>query len=347
MAETTEEIEETSELAGLTGLERATLLLLSLREEVAAEVMSKLDASDIQQLTGCATRLPTLEGDAASRVLEKFMLSLVGGEQISGRQSRDKIRNILTKFLPGDQIEEYMEQLASGVDLSEGFQAIQYVDAETLTAFIKGEHPQTIALILAHLPVDKSAKILSLLSPELQSEVVMRISELDRISPQMVRDIQEVFVNEIIASGASKSRQVGGFQSVAELMNQLDSQAVQSIFSGLEESNPSLCEEIRQLMFVFSDLTELDDRSLQSIIKEVTNETITLALKTASEDMKAKIFKNISSRAAELIEEELEVMGPVKLADVEAAQQEIVGIARRLEEEGKIVLGGGGSEALV
>ena len=190
--------------------------------------------------------------------------------------------------------------------------------------------------------------MLSHLSAESRADVLMRVANLGRISPQVIKDVQEVFVQKVAALGSSKSREVGGVQAVADLMNNIDSKAVQSIFEGIEKEDQALGEEIRSLMFVFPDLVNLDDKQLQSVIKEVTNETLTLSLKTVPEEMREKIYRNISTRAAEIIQEELEVMGPVKLSDVEKAQQEIVAVARRLEDEGKIVIGSmGGTEVLV
>lgn len=334
--------------ARLSGTEKATILLLSLGDDVAAEVLKILDPKDVQQLASCATRLPSVDENVIDSVQEEFIEKLTGGASLGVRHSREKIRSILGRFLPHEQIEKYLDTMTFSEDLSEGFEAIKYIDAETIAAFIREEHPQTIALILAHLDLAKSAQVLPLLSQEDQAEIIMRIANLDRVSPIVVKNIQEVFVQEILASGASKSRQVGGAESVAELMNNLDSKSVQAIFGELEGENPEFCEQIRALMFVFTDLIKLDNKSLQLVIKEVSNDVLTMALKTAPDELREKIFKNISSRAAELIREELEVMGPVKLSEVEAAQIEIVNIARRLEEEGKIVLSGGaGGETLV
>lgn len=333
----------------LKGVEKAAVLLLSLGEEVAADVIRRLPKKEVGQLTLCATKLPSVGESVIRQVQDEYMSALLGGDLgLGGAQSRDKMQSILSKFLSEEQVEEYMDSIMYTEDLSEGFEAIKYIDEDTIAAFIKSEHPQTAALILAHLDVQKSAEVVSLLEPELQSDIILRISNLDRVSPQMVRDIQEVFVSEMIAAGGQKSQSVGGTASVAALMNQMDSKTVAGIFDSVNVDNPEFCEEVRALMFVFADLVNLDDRGLQSVIKEVTNEILTLALRTAPDDLKDMIYRNISSRAAELIQEELEVMGPVKLSEVETAQKEIVAIARRLEDEGKIALSGsGGNDTLV
>lgn len=334
--------------AGLSGPEKATLVLLSLSEDTSAEILKNLGQREIQQLTTCAGVMPQVGDEAYTGIINEFLARMVGGPAIGNLDSREKIRSILQKFLPKEEIEDYMEAMIFGEDMTQSFDSIQNIDPQTLASFIAGEHPQTIALLLAYLDVQKAAQVIPYLSREQQTDIITRIANIDRVSPQVVKNIKEVFVHEIVAAGSVKGRQVGGAHTVAEMMNIIDTQTVQSIFADLETADPAFCEEIRHLMFVFGDLVKLEDRSLQMIIKEITNETITLALKTATEEMREKIFKNISSRAAEMIREELEVMGPVKLSDVEKAQQEIVNIARRLEEEGKLVLGAkGGSEAFV
>ena len=332
----------------LNGAEKAAILLLSLGEEAAAGVMQSLNKKEIQQITRCASSLPTVGEGVVEEVQSKFLKEMSGGVSLSKRQSRVKIQSILGKFLNTDEVDKFLDELTYGEDLSEGFEALKYVDAETVAALVKEELPQTTALIVAHLDAQKGAQVLAHLSEESRADVLMRVANLGRISPQVIKDVQEVFVQKVAALGSSKSREVGGVQAVADLMNNIDSKAVQSIFEGIEKEDQALGEEIRSLMFVFPDLVNLDDKQLQSVIKEVTNETLTLSLKTVPEEMREKIYRNISTRAAEIIQEELEVMGPVKLSDVEKAQQEIVAVARRLEDEGKIVIGSmGGTEVLV
>jgi flagellar motor switch protein FliG len=221
------------------------------------------------------------------------------------------------------------------------------LEPQAIASFIRNEHPQTIALILSHLESPQAAQVLSLIGDQQQAEVVMRIANLESISPDVVRDLNEILAKELTASGASRNQRIGGIESVAEIVNSLDKTSEAQIMGKVEESNPSLAENIRALMFVFEDLTKVDDRSMQNIMKEVSNDILTLALKTASDDLRDKMFRSISSRAAQMIQEELEIMGPVRLSDVENAQNEIVKIARRLEDEGKIVIGTGGGEEFV
>lgn len=327
--------------------EKAAILLLSLDDEVSAEVLKQLDDKEIKFLTGTVGRLGAVAEEAVKRIQEEFMGNLMTRGGIDG-PPKEKIRSILSKFLPEIEIDQHMDAMLLGYDMAEGLEKIQDIDPKTLATLTSEEHPQTIALILAHLDASKSAEVLTLLPDECRSDVVVRLADIEQVSPLAMRVIQEVFVDEISSTDVVKGRTIGGGEVVASMMNNLDGKTVQAIFDEIEEDDPTFCEDIRSLMYVFSDLIELSNIALQSVLKEVTNELITLALKTAPEALREKFFSCMSSRAAEMIREELEVMGPTKLSEVETAQTEIVGIARRLEEEGKISLGSkGGSDVFV
>jgi flagellar motor switch protein FliG len=224
------------------------------------------------------------------------------------------------------------------------FQKIRRLDPKTIANFIKNEHPQTISIILAHLDPAQSAAILEDLPSPLQTEVVCRIAELGKVPPGILGEIDQVLQEEISLVENMEGRKVGGIRSVAEILNQVDGSTETSILNGIEEQKQGLADEIRKLMFVFEDLLQLDDRGIMAILKEVTNEVLQVALKTASEELKEKIFKNMSERAAQMMKEDLEVMAPVRLKDVETAQQTIIKAAKKLENEGKIILAGKGKE---
>ena len=214
--------------------------------------------------------------------------------------------------------------------------------------FLIHEHPQTIALILAHLDANKKSEVLKRLPENLQAEVVLRIANLDFISPDLIAQLDGVLKQELATLGTIDTQQLGGIGPIAEMLNVMDKTTEQGILSKVEEKDPQLAEEIRKLMFVFEDIIYVDDRGMQQILKEVDNSKMVLALKTASDEIKAKIFKNMSQRAVELLREDLEATGPVRLSDVETAQSEIVGITKRLEAEGKIIISRGGEgDALV
>ncbi len=332
----------------LGGLDKAAIMLLSLDEASASEVLKLMDEREIQRVTGHASRLRSLTMEQINNVREEFLVRLSDSSPLLISQAREQLKVVLKKILPPERFQKFIEILETGDELSEGFESIKWIDSQTIAAFLNHEHPQTIALILAHLDNTKAAEILTQMPKAIQTDIVMRVAALDRINPELVREVQEVILTEIMASGVNKSRRVGGFQAVAEILNSLDGQTEEAIFGQMEETDPKLAETIREMMFVFEDLSKVDDRGIQLVMKEVTNEMLTLALKTAPEDLRGRIFKNISSRAAEMIREDLSNMGPAKLSDVEKAQQEIVKICRRLEAEGKIVLAGkGGGEVFV
>jgi flagellar motor switch protein FliG len=331
----------------LTGPEKAVIMLLSMREEVAQEIIQGLDTTELTKISNYVNLLDEVPGEKVKAVKREFgsrMSTLTGG---LGSTSRNRMRLLMQSSLPDDKLGGVIDVLDSG-DSNIGLETLKWLDPHSIAAFIRNEHPQTIALILAHLEPMQSAQVLGLLNDSLQSEIVLRVANLERINPEIVRELNTILARELNTSDAAgTNRRVGGVEAVAEIMNSLDKTSESRILGKIEDDNPSLAETIRELMFVFEDLIKVDDRSMQSIMKEISNDVLTLSLKSASAQIKEKLFKSISSRAAQMIEEELEVMGPVKLSDVEAAQNEIVKIARRLEEEGKVVLGSGGGEHLV
>jgi flagellar motor switch protein FliG len=332
----------------LSGLDKASIILLSLDEQASTEVLKLLDEREIQRLTSHASRIKTLNMEIINSVRQEYLTRVTDSSPLLIRQAREQLKSVLKKILPPERYAKFVEFIEGGDELSEGFESIKWIDSQTIANFLNHEHPQTIALIMAHMETEKAAEVLLQIPKELQAEVILRIANLDRINPELVKEVQEVILTEIMSSGMNKSRLVGGTQAVAEILNNMDSQTEEMIFSAMEDVNPELAENIRELMFVFEDLTKIDDRGMQQIMKEVTNEMLTMALKTAPNELREKIFKNISSRAAEMIREDLNNMGPTKLSDVEKAQQEIVKICRRLEGEGKIVLAGkGGGEVFV
>ncbi|MGE3760403.1 MAG: flagellar motor switch protein FliG, partial [Pseudobdellovibrionaceae bacterium] len=218
------------------------------------------------------------------------------------------------------------------------------VDAKSLSNFLINEHPQTIAVILAHLEPEKKGEVLKRLPESLQAEVVLRLSNLDHVAPELIAEVDRVLKQELSTLGTVEQASLGGVQPVAEMLNVMDKNTETAIMSRIEEKDPILAEEIRKLMFVFEDIIKIDDKGIQTLLKEVPNDKLLLALKTANEEIRGKIFKNISQRAAKLLQEDLQNMGPARLSDVESAQVEIVNVARRLEQEGKILIARGGSE---
>ncbi|NUP89108.1 MAG: flagellar motor switch protein FliG [Candidatus Sumerlaeia bacterium] len=331
----------------LTGPEKAVIVLLSIDDDVSADLLKHLDSSELTKISNYVNLLSDVPRDCVIEVKREFGMTLA--ERTGGLSSgtRGKMRELMASALPKEKLGNVLEVLDSG-NANFGLETLKWLDPHAIANLFRNEHPQTIAFILAHLDPGQAAQVLSLMPENLQADIVMRMAHLERISPEVVRELNEVLAKELTWTGSQQNQSVGGVDAVAEIINQLDKATETKILSSIEELNPGLAENIRELMFVFEDLLRIDDRSMQQIMKEVSNDVLTMALKTASPEIKEKMFKSVSQRAAQMIEEELQMMGPVKLSDVEAAQNEIIKIARRLEEEGKIVIAGkGGGEQLV
>ena len=237
-----------------------------------------------------------------------------------------------------DQIEEERQKLP--------FKHLKDIDPKLLAGFIKGEHPQTIAIIISHLGHQKASQVVGYLPEHLQYEIMNRIATLETVPPDLIQEVDEVLEKELMSLG-KRGQQIGGIGVVAEILNHCDRRTGDNILQFLEESDADLAERVRKMMFVFDDLVQVNDQGIRELLKEIRNEELTLALKTASEELKTKIFKNLSQRAAQMLQEDISMMGPARLSEVEAAQQGILNVARRLEKEGKLILGKDAGETLV
>ncbi|MBI2178719.1 MAG: flagellar motor switch protein FliG [Candidatus Tectomicrobia bacterium] len=328
----------------LNGSEKAAILLLNIGEELAAKVLQKMAEDEIQHLGNYMASIGAVAPDAAKKVNQEFLARLATGSSRGFNVGNvSSVRKLLEAALGAEQAEAMISNLSVPTEEA-GIETLRVLDAKTIANFLKNEHPQTIALILAHLESEKSSDVLSFLSETIRGEVAYRMATLDRIPPGVINDLDTILGNELAASGSGQSQMVGGVASVAELLNHVDKANENLIISKIEELNPELADSIRALMFTFDDLVFVDDRGIQLILREVSNEELTIAVKGAGDEVKEKLFKNLSERAAAMIQEDLSAMGPVRLSDVEKAQQNIVRIAKRLEDEGKIIIarGGGG-----
>jgi flagellar motor switch protein FliG len=330
----------------LSGLQKAAIVLATMGEQFTAEMFKQMEQEEIKRVGVAMSNLDTVEPELQDTLLKEFLEDLKSelGPMISGDMTA---RRALSLALGEEAAAGLMEELQKAKE-PVPFERVKHVDSKTLAGFIKSEHPQTIAVILAHLPQSKAAEVLQEFPENLKYEVVLRISSLDMIPPGIVEEIDAVLNREMLSTEGAEARQLGGVEAVAELINNVDKNTEEQIFTRLEEDDPELAEQIRQLMFVFEDLINVDDRGIRSLLKEVRNEDLTVALKTASEALRDKVLNNVSERAAAMIMEDLEVMGPVRLSEVEESQQKIIQVARRLEKEGKVVIGGkGGEDVLV
>ncbi len=318
-------------------------ILSVLDEDIASEVFRRFSDTEIRELGTYMTELSTLGRDQLLEIFKDF-LSEAGEDVINIGQGGEYLKRIATNVLGEGKAKRLL-----GINESDQprLKSLINVEARTIANLIQKEHPQTIALILAYTDPIKSAEILTILEEETRLDVVLRIAKLDTISPEIIQVIEEALYKEIKAMGSISMQKAGGVNMVAEIFNNMDKTTEGSLMENIEDLDPNLAEEIKQLMFIFDDLMHVDDKVIQTILKEVENDMLIFALKTAPPDLQQKIFKNMSSRAAEYLKDDLEMLGPVKLSDVEKSQQGIVNVALRLEEEGKIVLGGKGGESMV
>jgi len=329
----------------MSGLEKSALLLNVLGNQVTAQIFKRMKDNDVKRLVNAMGQVTKVPIPVVKEVLENFYTEIAEEDQlIFGHASG---RDFILQTLGEDRAKTVLGQL-SVVEGSRTLEALELVDSRTLSNFLLSEHPQTTALILAHLEPGKKCDVLKRLPDNIQTEVVLRIANLDFISPSLIAQVDEVLKQELATLGSIDTQQLGGVQPIADMLNVMEKSSEQNIMARVEEKDPQLAEEIRKLMFVFEDIVFIDDRGMQTLLKEVPNDKLVVALKTAPEEIKDKIFRNISKRAADLLRDDLESLGPVRLSDVETAQQEIVNVAKRLEAEGKIMISrGGDADALV
>ena len=330
---------------GLEGLTKAAILLLALDAMVAGEILKNLPTESVEQVTRELASLGRVPSELRDAVIEEFYnLSIATQHMNEGGVDYAKI--LLKQSLDPKMAEKVLGQIQTQVRKAP-FSFLQKAESENLLTFIQDEHPQTIALIVCHLAHHKASEILAGLPMQKQVEVIKRIANMEQTNPEVIREVERGLESRLSNMLTQSMEKAGGVQAVAEILNLVDRTTEKQIMEGLESEDPELVEQIRRLMFVFEDILMVDDKGIQSVLKEVDNDELALALKTASEKLKAKIFNNMSQRASQLIREDMEYMGPVRVSDVEAAQQRIVDIVRRLEDAGEIVIAGRGDEGLI
>lgn len=329
--------------SNLSGLEKSAILLMSLDTETASKIMGKLDQDQIEKISMEIAKTPEVSGDVKEQVIREFYETSLDRRFVK-EGGFDVAKSLLEKSIDSSKANQIIGNMKRTLQTTP-FHFLRKADAENLLTFIKDEHPQTIAVIMAHMPANKGAEVLSGLSPKVQMEVVRRVCKMEQTNQEAIKAVEEGLESRVSAFVSVEQEETGGIESVADMLNLCDRATEKGILENLEEEDPELVEQIRKLMFVFEDVLSVDDRGIQQVLKEVDNEELAVALKAASEELKNKIFKNMSERAAEMVQDEMEFMGPVRVADVEAAQQRIVDVVRRLEESGEIVIQGRGGEA--
>ena len=317
---------------------------MAMGDDFSREIFKGLSDYEIKTLGKCMATMEdiTIPVEMVQNIMDEFQRRSAEMSGVTGK-GMDFLEKALVDALGPEKARPIMDSIAQATDTG-AFSSLRHVDTAILVDYLKGEHPQTIALVLAHLDNSKSAEIIKNLPEKLQPEIIVRMANLGLVPSGVIEDVDDVLKKEIESMGSIESKKMGGVEAVAEIMNTLDNTTENNIFSFLEEMDADLAESIRQKMFVFEDIINIDNRGIQTILKEITNEDLVLALKTASEPLKGKVLDNMSSRASEMLMEDMESMGPVKLSDVEAAQQSIVRVVRKLESAGKIVIGGKGGE---
>jgi flagellar motor switch protein FliG len=321
---------------------KAALVMLLLGEDTAGEVFKRLRNDDIRNLNRGMGELSGISEPEQQAILKEFYDLCQRGDPLLLESGEDYMKSLAQRSLGAEEGKRLLDDL--GDENQMRLNALEPVDSRTLSNLVRKEHPQTIALIMAYIDSGKAAEVLAQLPVETQVEVCLRMASLDTVSPQTLRDVENALMSEMKGLVVSGGEETSGVVLVAEILNSIEKAHEERIFEQLMEIDPELAEEIRNNMFVFDDLVNLDDRGIQTLLKEIDNNTLLLALKTASETVKNKIFGNLSARAVQMLQEDMEVMGPTKLSDVEKAQSSITQLALRLEAEGKLVIAKPGAE---
>ena len=339
MAEEQQSLEPDVQYALLSGQEKAAILLSALGPTTTKLIFKHMKDNDVKRMINSMSTISKSPIWMVKRVLEEFYSSI--NEDAELLFSENKGRDFILGTLGEDRAKQLLGQIVD-VGTNNTLESLELVDTRTLANFLINEHPQTIALICAHLPVEKKVDVLRKLPEGLQAEVVLRVANLDFVSPELIAQLDDVLKTELSTLGSIDTQQLGGVEPIADMLNLMDKNSEKNIMARVEEKDPELAEEIRKLMFVFEDVVFVDDRGIQELLKIVDNTKLVIALKTAPDEVKSKLFKNMSNRAATLLKEDLDAMGPTKISDVEKAQQEIVQQLKDLEAKGKALISRGG-----
>lgn len=330
-------------LKDVKGAQKAAIFLLSMGETYTANVFKTLDEISIKKIGRYMSKITYISSDVLNSVMQEFIKSFEDDSNLAV-SGKSFLEDIISKTLDEDTARDIFLAIGSQ-GKEEPFSDFKYIPAEDLINLIKGEHPQTIALILSQIPRDKAAEIMSILPEKIKPDVAFRVLNIGDVQEEMIRELDDTLKSELFAMGMSKKKgdtnKLDGVEVLANILNEVDKTTEELVLSSIEENDPDLVEKIKQKMFVFEDLVNVDDKSFRDILKNVDNQGLVKALKTATDTMKQKVFKNLSEGASIMLKEDMEFVGPVRLKEVEDAQQDIIKNAKRLEEEGKIVLSTG------
>lgn len=328
----------------MTGARKAAILMVLLGDEASAGVFRHMQEDEIQEISREISKLGEINPDVADSIIEDFY-RLTLAETFLARGGPEFAKRLLIKAFGMESSKKLLDYLNISMQSTlVGFDSLQKADPVQLSKFIQSEQPQTIALVLAHLNASQAAALLSSLPAQLRADVVMRMANLEQISPDVISKITSILEQKLRSLGDFSRESYGGIRAVAELINRMETKAAAAVLEKVESENPALALSIRNLMFVFDDILLIDDQGMREILQRIDKKVLTIALKGTSEELRNQFFRNMSSRAVEMMREDMEVLGPVKVRDVEAAQQQIVSVIRKLDESGVLKLKGGGDE---
>lgn len=318
---------------------------MSLGEEGAAKIMAEMEEREIQSIGNYMSTIGEVELSAVDAITHEFHKNIAGGGGGLGISGLDFLRTTLMRALDPAKATEILNNITTpGEDLGGGLDTVRMLEPKVIAIFLTNEHPQTAAIVLAHLETSVAGATLREMPEDSRMEIVYRLATLERVSPQVLRELDQALQSEFRSSGAVSGSKMGGLEAAAQIMGTVDRATESSILTAMDEVDPDLANEIRNLRFTFEDILKIDDHGIQMMLKEIRQEDLLVSLKTASDELKEKIFSNMSERASTMLLEDLEALGLTKISDVERAQQKLVGAVKHLEDEGRIVVGGGGEE---
>ena len=333
------------EIVPPTPVEKAAILLMTLGEEEAGMVLKNMGPKDVQKIGLAMSSLSNIQRESVDNVLDEFF-GEIGNQTGLGMGNDEYIKNMLVSALGEDKANTLVDRILLGGNTT-GLDTLKWMDARSVAAVIRYEHPQIQSIVVAYLDSDHAADVLSHLDEKMRLDIMMRVAGLESVQPEALAELNNIMEQQFSGGSGRQAANIGGVKCVAEIMNHIDTSVEASLMESIKDENEELGTSIQDLMFVFDNLKEVDDTGIQALLREVSSDVLILALKGADDEMKEKVFSNMSKRASELLRDDLEARGPVRLSDVEGAQKEILVIARRMADSGEIMLGGGGSEEMI
>ena len=337
--------EEGYDVTKLEGVDKAAILLLSLSEDDAAQILRHLEPKQVQKLGTAMARIEDMTQTKITAVHKHFIEEIQNYSTI-GFQSQDFVKKALTAALGEDKAANLIDQILSGGQ-AKGLESLKWMDSKQVASIIRNEHPQIQTIVLSYLEPEQSAEIVAQFPEKVRLDLMMRIANLEEVQPAALQELNEIMEKQFAGQAGAQAAKMGGLKSAAEIMNYLDTSIEGQLMDSIREQDEEMSQQIQDLMFVFDNLADVDDRAMQAILREVQQEALLKAVKGANDALRDKITKNMSKRAAEMLLDDLEAMGPVRVSDVETAQKEILAVARRLADSGEIMLGGGGGDDFV